>query len=202
MKRIGAIIDKFEQIVIATLLAVMTLLTAGQALAREVFGVSNTWALEVMTVLLAWLILFGMSYGIKTRSHLGVDAFVKLFPERIYRGFAVFAALACILYAVILIEAGWLKFLLGDAVNARGGAWTYVQKMKTIGIELENVSVPRWIAYSILPVGLALFAFRATQAAWQIIRGERSSLIAAHEAEDMTVELKSSSAAQNSQTTR
>ncbi len=181
-------IDRFEQAIIGGLLAAMTLLTAGQALARELFAVSSPWVLEVTTLMFAWLILFGMSYGIKVGTHLGVDAFANVFPEKWYRVFAVIAALACVLYAAILLDAGWLGAVFGDNVNARGGAFTYVQKMYRIGVELEDLPVPRWVAYSILPIGLALFAFRALQALWQIIQGRRHHVIASHEAEDLVAE--------------
>ncbi len=203
MASVTKFVDRLEQTIIGGLLAAMTLLAAGQALLRELFFVSSTWALEVLTVMFAWLILFGMSYGIKTGTHLGVDAFVKLFPERLHRAFAIFAALCCVLYAAILFDATWLKALFGDAVNARGGALTYVQKMYAIGLELENVSLPRWIAYLILPVGLALLAFRSLQAIWQIVLGQRDSLIAGHEAEDLIASQENASAsASSSQSSR
>lgn len=181
-------IDRFEQAVIGGLLATMTLLTAGQALARELFSMSSPWVLEVTTLMFAWLILFGMSYGIKAGTHLGVDAVAKLFPDRWYRVFAVIAALACVLYAAILFDAGWFGAILGDGANARGGALTYVQKMYRVGVELEDLAVPRWVAYSILPIGLMLFAIRALQALWQIIQGRRDHIIASHEAEDLVAE--------------
>ena len=76
--------------------------------------------------------------------------------------------------------------------------------MFKIGIGLDDLRYPeliqemfgtkervqRWIAYLILPVGLALFAFRCIQAALQIIRGEREMMIAAHEAEELVAENK------------
>ena len=39
------------------------------------------WALELTVYLFAWLVLFGMSYGVKVHAHLGVDAFVRLFGD-------------------------------------------------------------------------------------------------------------------------
>ena len=45
--------------------------------------------------------------------------------------------------------------------------------------------LPRWIAYLILPVGLALFVLRSVQAFIAIWKGEREMIIASHEAEEL-----------------
>ena len=58
---------------------------------------------------------------------------------------------------------------------------------ETFGIQER---VQRWIAYLILPVGLALLSYRSLQAIVQIWRGERELIIAGHEAEDLVAENK------------
>ncbi|WP_350335910.1 TRAP transporter small permease [Coralliovum pocilloporae] len=203
MQRFGDLVTRFEETVIALLLAGMTLVTFSQVVARYVFNTGWGAALEFTTLMFAWMILFGMSYGLKIGAHLGVDAFIKLFPDRFYRIFTVLAALICLLYAALLLSADWLQVLFGQDINARGGAISYVQKMAKFGIGLEELrlpewavhafgleseEIPRWIAYLILPLGLALFAFRCIQAVWQIITGERSAIIAGHEAEELVAE--------------
>lgn len=203
MQRFGAFVTRFEETMIALLLAGMTLVTFSQVIARYVFNTGWTAALELTTLMFAWMILFGMSYGIKIGAHLGVDAFIKLFPERTYRLFTLAAALICFFYAIILFSADWLQAFLGSEVNARGGALVYVQKMQIIGIGLEELrlpewavhvfgfeseEIPRWIAYLILPLGLLLFAFRCLQAAWQIFTGQRNAIISGHEAEELVAE--------------
>ena len=107
----------------------MTLVTFSQVVARYVFNTGFVWALELTTFMFAWMVLFGMSYGVKVSAHLGVDAFVKLFgagPRRIFGLIAVAAGLA---YAGILFI----------------GSWTYVGKLYQIGIEAVDLPVPRWI---------------------------------------------------------
>ncbi|MDH5531436.1 MAG: TRAP transporter small permease, partial [Paracoccaceae bacterium] len=44
--------------------------------------------------------------------------------------------------------------------------------------------MPRFIPYSILPIGCALLLFRLCQATWELIKGTRDSLIVSHEAEE------------------
>ncbi len=201
MQRVDNWVTRFEEGVIAFLLAAMTIVSFTQVVARYGFNSGWTGALEFTRILFAWLILFGMSYGVKIGSHLGVDAVIRLFPRPVFRALAVFGALCGVAYAVILLHSDWLQIF---GANARGGAWDYWSKMYKIGIGLDDLRYPeflqdslgvqervqRWIAYLILPVGLALFAFRCAEAVWQILTGEREMMIAAHEAEELVAENK------------
>lgn len=201
MQRVDNWVTRFEENVIAFLLAAMTIVSFTQVVARYGFNSGWTGALEFTRILFAWLILFGMSYGVKIGAHLGVDAIIRLFPAPVFRAIAVFGALCGVAYAVILLYADWLQIF---GIETRGGAIDYWSRMFKIGIGLDDLRYPeliqemfgtkervqRWIAYLILPVGLALFAFRCIQAAVQIIRGEREMMIAAHEAEELVAENK------------
>lgn len=192
-------ITKLEEGILAFLLALMTLITFSQVVARYGFNTGWNGALEMTRVLFAWLILFGMSYGVKIGAHLGVDAFVNLLPARLHRACAIFAALACILYATILFSADWMTAL---GVETKGGAWFYWSKMYKLGIGLDDLHYPqfmqdafgmqervhRWVAYLVLPFGLILFVFRCLQALVMIVTGKQDLMIASHEAEDLVAE--------------
>ena len=96
---------------------------------------------------------------------------------------------------MILLSSDWLTLF---GIDARGGAIDYWQKMYKIGIGLDDLRFPewmqetfglqervhRWIAYLILPVGLALLALRSLQALVAIVRGKRETIIASHEGEE------------------
>jgi C4-dicarboxylate transporter, DctQ subunit len=196
MRRAAGFIDRFEENSIALLLATMTLVSFSQVIARYVFNSGWTGALELTRILFAWLILFGMSYGIKVGAHLGVDAFVRLLPKRLFRLTAIFAAVCTLLYALILLKSDWLRLL---GIDAKGGAFDYWFRMFKLGIGLDDLRFPvwmqetfglqervhRWIAYLILPVGLVLLAFRTIEALVAILRGKRELIIAAHEGETL-----------------
>ncbi len=191
---------RIEENILASILAIMTLVSFAQVIARYGFNTGWGGALEFTRILFAWLILFGMSYGIKTKSHLGVDALIRLLPKKVFKPVALFGAFSGILYGVILLSGDWLQYL--GAEQARGGAIAYWSKFFQIGIGLDDLRYPewiqellgtqervqRWIAYIILPLGLALFSYRCAQAFIQIWRGERELMIAGHEAEDLVAE--------------
>ncbi len=200
-RRFPDAVTRFEEGVLAVLLALITLVSFGQVVARYGFNAGWGGALEFTRILFAWMILFGMSYAVKINAHLGVDVFVRMLPKRWFRIVAVFGALSGVFYAVILLYGDWLQIF---GTSARGGAVDYWSKMFRIGIGLEDLRYPgfmqslfglqervhRWAAYLILPVGLSLFAYRCAQAAIDIARGRRELVIASHEAEDLVAENK------------
>ena len=196
-----SLVAHFEENFLAVLLAGITLVSFVQVIARYGFNTGWGGALEFTRVLFAWMILFGMSYGIRTGAHLGVDAFIRLLPPRLFRAVAIFGALTGILYGVILLSADWLQIL---GAGTKGGAIEYWSKFYKVGIGLDDLRYPewfqavfgvqervhRWVAYLMLPIGLGLLAFRCLEAAAQILRGQRELIIAGHEAEDLVAEHK------------
>ena len=192
-----SIIDSIEETFIVFLLGAMVLITFSQVVARYIFNTGWGSALELTQVLFAWLILFGMSYGIKIGSHLGVDILVRKFSPSVFKFFAIFGGVACIAYGVLFFSSDWIDLIGGP--DKKGGAYFYWEKIKKIGIGMESIvlpefifgpdeRLPRWIAYLMLPVGLALFVFRCIQATIAIVKGDREMIIAAHEAEELLEE--------------
>lgn len=189
---LSRIVNRFEEGAMAFFLGLMVVITFSQVVARYVFNTGAVWALELTTYIFAWLVLIGVSYGVKTSAHLGVDAFVRVFPARYQRWLILFAALLCCVYAGIMLY----------------GAWDYWIKMFRFGIDTEDLYVPRaileafggpdyehepvgidrWVPYAALPLGMALLLFRFVQAAVLIATGRRDHLIASHEAEEAVAE--------------
>jgi C4-dicarboxylate transporter, DctQ subunit len=159
---IGRVVNALEEGVIALLFAAMTVVTFSQVVARYVFNTGAVWALELTVYLFAWLVLFGMSYGIKVHAHLGIDAFVRALPSRAQRVLGLLAVAAGLIYGAIMLI----------------GSWEYVSKLFMIGIESEDLPIPQWVPMAILPIGVALLIFRLTQAGVRIWRGEQRSLLA------------------------
>ena len=152
---------------IILLLSGMTLLTFAQVVARYVFNSGFVWALEVTTYLFAWLVMIGISYGVKVGFHIGIDAVVKLMPPRGQRLIGLLASLLCLLYAGILLI----------------GSYRYVDTMHMLGVEAEDIALERWLLAIILPVGFALLGWRLMQAAWRILRGQQTELLGDEAAE-------------------
>jgi C4-dicarboxylate transporter, DctQ subunit len=159
---IGRTVNALEEGVIALLFAAMTIVTFSQVVARYAFNTGAVWALELTVYLFAWLVLFGMSYGVKVHAHLGIDAFAKALPRPAQRVLGLLAVAAGLIYGAIMLA----------------GSWEYVSKLFLIGIESEDLPIPQWVPMAILPIGVALLMFRLAQAGVRIWRGEQRSLLA------------------------
>jgi C4-dicarboxylate transporter DctQ subunit len=180
---IGRVVNELEEGVIALLFAAMTFVTFSQVVARYAFNTGFVWALELTVYLFAWLVLFGMSYGVKVHAHLGVDAFVRLFSSRTQRVFGLLAVAAGLIYGAILLT----------------GSWQYVWKLFRIGIESEDLPIPQWVPMAILPIGVALLMYRLAQVGVRIWRGEQTTLLAdeaRHTIEDLLSGADQAAAAQ------
>ena len=81
----------FEETAIALLLGLMVMITFVNVVLRYVFNSAIIWGLEVTLILFAWLVLFGVSYGVKVTAHLGVDALTNMLPKRARRVVALIA---------------------------------------------------------------------------------------------------------------
>lgn len=159
------LLKRLDEWLIAILLAAMTLLTFAQVVLRYVFNSGFTWAQELTTILFAFMIFIGISYGVRVGAHIGVDALIKLFTPQVRRVVSVIAVLLCLLYAGMVIY----------------GSFQYVMKMKKIGIELEDLPVQMWLVRAILPVGFALLALRFLPVLYNLISGKSDHLRLANE---------------------
>lgn len=164
---------RLEELLLAGLLAAMTLLTFVQVVLRYVFNHGFVWALEANTYMFGWLIMIGVSYGIRVHSHIGVDFAVKALPQRWQRAAGLVAVVFCLLYAALMLD----------------GAYGYLYKLWRLGVLAEDIPIERWLLSIILPLGFALLIFRLLQQGWDIIRGRASGLLLADEAAETLREL-------------
>lgn len=162
------IINSLEESIIALLLASMTILVFIEVVLRFGFGKGLMWAQELTLLLSAWMVLFGVSYGLKVGSHIGVDALVKILPAKIRKVISCLAVIACLTYC------GLFMF----------GSWVYLEKIQMIAIELEDMPVPKWIAHSILFIGMALMAIRLLMLLWAIFTGRAEGFKLVDEAKE------------------
>ena len=162
LTRIVEFLHKAEEGFLAFLLASMSLVTFSQVIARYVFSSGAVWALELTTFLFAWLVIMGIAYGIRIHSHIGVDAFVKLFSPTGQKTFGLIAIAAGIIYASLLIYGAWDHVI--------GIVYTYE-------IEAEDLKIPLWIPQSVLMIGFALMIWRLLVIGFGIITGKEAGLI-------------------------
>jgi C4-dicarboxylate transporter, DctQ subunit len=205
--RLGRIVNEFEESAIALILAAMTILTFINVVLRYGYQTGLTWGLEAVSFLFSWLVLFGVSYAVKITSHLGVDAVINLFSAPVRKVLALLAATVCLFYAMLLMKGAWDYWAPFAGFDVTSGRWfptgftptrdqawyevlelpmpEFLRWIEPIMNEGETYEkLPRFIPYAILPIGMALLLFRFAQATVRIARGDATSLIVSHEAEE------------------
>lgn len=180
---LSRVFNRLEEGFISLLLVVMTVLVFFEVVLRFGYGwqifpneggfatfLSEFFRLveELTLHLNAWLVLFGASYGVKVGSHIGVDAIVRLLSSKARRIVTLVALALCLVYCALFIE----------------GAWVYLQKMHKIGIELQDVPLPKWIAHSILLIGFVLLFIRFVELGWLVFKGDVDGFRSSDEAKE------------------
>ena len=160
-QRLADVFGRLEEGLVALLLALMTLITFAQVVARYVFNYSFVWALELTTFLFGGLIFLGISYGVRVGAHIGIDIITRQLKPRTARVVAIVATLLCMVYAVIVFI----------------GAWTYIGMMYNIGILAQDIPIPQWIPRLVLPVGYVLLFIRLAEVLYRLLAGKEAHLV-------------------------
>lgn len=178
------ILDRLEEVIIAVLMALATivifvavlhrygitvsiglaqwgrsigqdwLFTAGRGVFNFLRGFNLTWAQELCIYLFVWMAKFGAAYGARTGIHVGVDVAVKSLPEASRRRVILFALLAGALFTLIVGSLG-ARFV-----------W-HIAHTDQVSADLE---VPMWLVYLAVPLGSYLMCFRFLQVAAGFLR--------------------------------
>ncbi len=162
------IMNRAEEAGICILLVTTTALVFLDVVMRFGFNTGFMWTQELTLHMSAWFVLFGASYGLKVGSHIGMDAFIKLFPRTVRRWLSSIAAVLAITYCGLIFY----------------GSWVYLKKMKMIGIDLEDLPIPTWIAHGLLLFGFGFLIIRLLIILWSIITDKADGFKHADEAKE------------------
>ena len=130
-----------------------------------------TWSNAVTKALFAWLIFFGLAYGVRIGGHIGVDALVKLTSRATQRIIAIIACLFCLGYAGLLSVASfeWINTLFQASIGAD---------------DIGQFGVKQWHIGMIVPIGFAMVFIRFVEILVRLIRHQQVGLGLADEAAD------------------
>jgi C4-dicarboxylate transporter DctQ subunit len=154
------ILDRLEEILIATLMAGATLVIFVAVVHRYGSGVSFlypilhkihlSWAQELCIYMFVWMAKFGAAYGVRTGIHVGVDVLVLKLSPKWRKATILFGLLCGALFTGVIGTMG-AKFVIGLAGTDQ------------VSPDLE---LPSWIVYLAIPLGSYLMCFRFLQVAW------------------------------------
>ncbi|SON57797.1 Neu5Ac permease [Hartmannibacter diazotrophicus] len=172
-------LDRLEEILIATLIALATVIIFVSVAHRYSLGfvagligfgrshdmmwladgakatylslrqINLVWAQELCIIFFVWMAKFGAAYGVRTGIHVGIDVLINRLDNRWRNSFILFG-LACGAFFTGIIGALGARFV-----------WDIAHTTST-SVDLE---VPMWIVYLAIPLGSFLMCFRFLQVA-------------------------------------
>lgn len=178
------LLDRLEEILIATLIAAATViifvsvthryalsgLAAVIAYARIhdftlLFGIAKSsyfglkainliWAQELCIIMFVWMAKFGAAYGVRTGIHVGIDVVINRLSPERRFVFILFGLCAGAFFTGTL------------AVLGANFVW-HMYNVSSISPDLE---LPMWIVYLAVPLGSGLMCFRFLQVAYSYLR--------------------------------
>jgi C4-dicarboxylate transporter DctQ subunit len=133
------ILDRLEEILIASLIGGAKLVIFVAVVQRYALGVPFVWMAK-----------FGAAYGVRTGIHVGVDVMVNMLEPK-WRKKVVLFGLFC---------GALFTFVVGTM-----GAKFVIELYPTDQVS-PDMEMPRWIIFLCVPLGSYLMCFRFLQVAW------------------------------------
>ena len=158
------ILDRLEEILIATLMGLATFIIFLAVMHRYLIGIpflypilfpiNLSWAQELCIYMFVWMAKFGAAYGVRTGIHVGVDVMINRLPPPTRRLYVLFGLLAGALFTAIVGTLGA----------------TFVWDIAHTDSVSPDLEMPKWIVYACIPIGSYLMCFRFLQVAWSFWR--------------------------------
>jgi TRAP-type C4-dicarboxylate transport system permease small subunit len=139
LRRVNTLLTRLETVLLVALLATMVLLSFLQVLLRNLFGTGLLWADPLVRYLVLWVGFLGAALATSSDRHISIDALTRFFPPRA----------KCAVKSITTLFAGvTCGFLFNSSI-------TFLSGEKASG-SVAFLSIPSWIALSIIPAGYVL----------------------------------------------
>lgn len=154
------ILDRLEEIIIATLMAAATMLTFITVAHRflvdvpwlypYLFAINLAWSQELCIYMFIWMAKFGAAYGVRTGIHVGVDVLINRLQDPWRKWLILFGLFGGVVFTAI--------------VGTMGAKFVY-ELMQTDQVS-PDLELPSWLVYACIPLGSYLMCFRFLQVMW------------------------------------
>ncbi|MDO4719264.1 MAG: TRAP transporter small permease [Peptostreptococcaceae bacterium] len=133
-----------EEVVIAITMGIMTLLTAGNVIARKVFQSSFSFVEEITIILFIVSTLLGTAIAAKRNQHMGFSGLTEILGKKGRLIFEVLGELVCIAFFILVFWHG-IGMVQGEIRS---------------GMTTPALGLPEWIYGLSIPVGALFIVFR------------------------------------------
>ncbi|WP_285664581.1 TRAP transporter small permease, partial [Phytopseudomonas straminea] len=190
--------NKLEEVLVAFLLAGMTLVTFSYVVFNNLYGVfyalgdvlpfgsdalfaigdgilfvaqEMTWSVALTKAMFGWLIFVGLAWGVRIGAHIGVDLLVRMFQPALQKAVAIVALLICLGYCALMAYSSeqWVALLFTLGTGAE---------------DLDRFGVQQWHIVMIVPIGFTLMFLRFAQVLVRVIQDKQIGFGGHGEVED------------------
>lgn len=156
MKKLDAIVRKFEEVVAIFCFSAMSIITLVAVFFRYVLESPIIWSEEASRYLMVWGICIGISIATEKKAHLGIDILVSFAPPKARRALEIASSVILTLMFVMMVVLSIM----------------FVNKAIVTGNVTPLLRIPFWMIYLALPIGFILSTVRSIQVLQKIIKGD------------------------------
>ncbi|GEL08891.1 TRAP transporter small permease [Salisediminibacterium halotolerans] len=155
------VLYKIEEIVIAALIMIATVVLFSNVVLRYGFAANTSWAAELIRYLMIWITFIGMGLCYRRGIHVGIDFMLNYLPKKTKK------ALQLTVNALSVVFLGFLGYYGWELVQ-----FSYGTNQITPSLEIGIY----WV-YAIIPIGSALSIFHIIVLSIEMIKsGEELEL--------------------------
>ncbi|MCW2290337.1 C4-dicarboxylate transporter DctQ subunit [Pseudomonas sp. BIGb0408] len=198
MHAVARVWNQAEEVMVAFLLAGMTLVTFSYVVFNNLYGVfyalgdslpfandamfsigdgilyvaqEMTWSVALTKAMFGWLIFVGLAWGVRIGAHIGVDLLVRMFKPALQKTVAIIALIICLAYCALMAYSSeqWVAVLFNIGTGAE---------------DLDRFGVQQWHIVMIVPIGFSLMFLRFAQVLVRVIQDKQIGFGGHGEVED------------------
>jgi len=140
-------LNRGEDFIVGFALALATIATFVEVIARYVFSASVGTGGELAVFSIIWAAMIGAAVAARSGVHIGVDVLVKRLPAALAKGMVLLSLLVGAIFTFVVtllgIQLVQLSFETGQVTN--------------------ELLIPRWPLYASVPLGMALMTYHLLQ---------------------------------------
>ena len=142
---------KVMKLLILVASIVMLACMAYQVVMRYFFHKGNAWSEELARLMCIWVVMLGASIATRTYSHLQIDVFINLVPERTRHLVTAILTLVAAIFVAIM-----LKYSIDLCIGSKSAS--------SAGLKLSKMYV-----YACIPVGFITMLLTSLEVIWKNI---------------------------------
>lgn len=137
-------LTRIEENLLLALLGLMLLVVFIGVINRFMINLSMSWSEELARYLMIWTAFIGASLGVKYATHITVDSFVSIFPNKARAHISFIMNIACCIFCIWIAHIGYI----------------FLEKLMMTGQISPALRVPIYYAYTAVPLGFLMMGLR------------------------------------------